>query len=120
MKIKNDFVTNSSSTSYIVCIPESYKFSKKIIEDNINSYDIGDYDSIDEILISANELLEKIKSGTEISLGDDDTYSYELIRMVSELIPDDLVIAGIDSKEDSIIGIKTETIKKVLNYENKE
>jgi len=34
MKIKRDFVTNSSSCSYIVCIPDIELFIKKIEEKN--------------------------------------------------------------------------------------
>ncbi len=34
MKIKRDFVTNSSSCSYIVCIPDVEMFIKKIEEKN--------------------------------------------------------------------------------------
>jgi hypothetical protein len=32
MKIKQDFITNSSSCSYIVCIPDIYDFLEKVEE----------------------------------------------------------------------------------------
>lgn len=74
MKIKRDFVTNSSSCSYIVCIPDVELFIKKIEEKNIiseeikesirNRYGYGymffgdDYDSYNEFFEKIHKIAE--------------------------------------------------------------
>jgi hypothetical protein len=72
MKIKRDFVTNSSSCSYIVCIPDVELFIKKIEEKNIISDEIKKsiknhygYMNFEDDDISYNEFFEKIHKVAE-------------------------------------------------------
>ncbi len=72
MKIKRDFVTNSSSCSYIVCIPDVELFIKKIEEKNKISDEIkeqirnrygymffgDDYDSYNEFFEKIHKIAE--------------------------------------------------------------
>ena len=46
MKIKTDFVTNSSSTSYVVCMPRDFIITEKMVEEDAYDYNylIKDYE----------------------------------------------------------------------------
>jgi len=67
MKIKMDFVTNSSSTSYIVFIPKDFVIEEKHFTPNIQLYDGGDLmaeadDDVDKVLDALNVSLDQLKT----------------------------------------------------------
>jgi hypothetical protein len=68
MKIKFDFVTNSSSTSYIVFVPKDFIVEKKHITSDMLRYDFGALlkdleDDWDRAIASLNNGLNILKSG---------------------------------------------------------
>lgn len=81
MKIKSDFVTNSSSTAYVVCIPSDFKAKKDDVIKYMKTYD--DYDYLvggeeineDKVLDNINTALDELKGGDEVWQQDlDDEY----------------------------------------------
>lgn len=66
MKIKSDFVTNSSSTSYIVFIPIDFVITKEHITPDMHRCDFGDFmehldDDFDKALGLLNKALDDLK-----------------------------------------------------------
>lgn len=126
MKRKADFVTNSSSTSYIVCVSDKYTITKNDIENHIWDYEIqyeGDYiedfhDSDEFIGITIeklNKMLHSLRMGQELNTYDND---YELWRLLADLLNDtNFVVAAIDSSPDDnrIIGIPIVKLKAIIN-----
>jgi len=87
MKIKNDFVTNSSSCSYVFCFPKNFNIREYITQK------LGPEDVEDEELLSAID--ELIESNQLIQYDNYSTYS----NMV-ELLKD-FQIAAFDSAPDT-------------------
>lgn len=67
MKIRLDYVTNSSATGYIVCVPRHYKPTddeiKKALSGSYNDYE---EDQEDEIILGVNQMIEEIHRGVEV------------------------------------------------------
>jgi len=76
MKIKSDFITNSSSTAYIVAIPNDFEPDQEDILEYFKEHNITGYASEDwpetRILEDFSECLELLKSGDNIwNFGDE-------------------------------------------------
>jgi len=64
MKIKLDFVTNSSSTTYIVCIPDNFSISLQDVERSDNFEDLVEEEDLKpfEVISGLNENLKEMKN----------------------------------------------------------
>lgn len=69
MKIRNDYVTNSSATGYVVCVPTSfnpdYDTLKKMSKDWGYIDDI-DPSELDEHYLEVSNLIEEIQRGKDV------------------------------------------------------
>ncbi len=117
MKIKTDFVTNSSSTCYIVIIPPNFETTKEELEKSLD-WQLDDEDEEGEesyLLESAKDGIEALQKGHNIDREDINETSFYALKYL--LIKKGLVIGQIETGEngvDSINGIKPETIKKAF------
>ena len=84
MKIRSDYVTNSSATGYVVCVPTSYEpdmtKAGKILERDVFPGDKG----FDETLLEIQNVIEEIQRGMEIYVYDD--CSSECFFTITELL----------------------------------
>lgn len=122
MKIKTDFVTNSSSTTYIIAIPDSFTITIEDINRMIDKEDIylDKEDSTEEnkevILKQALEGLKTLKTGNILYRDDfEELYAYSVV--LTALTTNDLEITSIETSSDSdykIIPVTTKTIEKAI------
>jgi len=120
MKIKQDFITNSSSASYLVFIPDSFSIKKFIsmitdteFKNALESWGASDYDK-DELIREIYEKLNSLISYGDIGQGDG--ISYDLIASILEKL--ELVIncpevGGDDS--GMMININSKNIRKKIS-----
>jgi hypothetical protein len=113
MKIKTDFVTNSSSTCYIVYVPPDFKTTIKELESMLDwQLDEEDYEE-DCLLKSAEDGIKSLQDGCNISLEDIRPNSFYALKYL--LVKKGFVIAQVESGPDgmdTITGIKPEVIQK--------
>ena len=124
MKIKSDLVTNSSSTAYVVFIPENFEITDEeiknvIIESYEEDFDPNDFESVKKSLL--NELKD-LKNGHDVFY--DEWDKYNMFEPLSRIFEDkNLVIAVIDvpSESGSIVGVTSSKISEILldNIETK-
>ncbi len=100
MKVKSDFVTNSSSTAYIVFIPNNFYASDEILDEaqTMCKEDYDDYILTDEQLYKdIPDLIEGLKTGEVLSYYDYDGWGWViLIQILTNLnfIISDVCIDG--------------------------
>ena len=120
MKLKTDFVTNSSSTAYIVFIPEHYnpKAERITLLSEYIDYLEDEKPTKIEMLNMINEITQDIKflkNGEEISLGQ---YGWKGLILNDLLEKEDLLLKriDIDGPGDSIVSpITLDEIKELLS-----
>lgn len=105
MKIKRDFITNSSSTAYIVFIPEHYnlKVERIILLSEYKDYLEDEEPTKKQMLDTINEIMEDIdllKKGKEVGVG-----QYGCVKLIlHDLLEEEnfiLKIIDIDSSGDN-------------------
>lgn len=134
MRIKNDFVTNSSSTSYIYLVPDSFDVKNflSIKEqagylDNILEEELEDEERA-ELVSKVIEIFDDIKNGNSVEIYTEDCErEYSVVyRLISELEME-ILSSEISGGNGSVSIVISETflnkklneIKKRLKLEDK-
>ncbi len=118
MKIKLDFVTNSSSTAFIIVVPSDLKLVQAFSELNTSMNDdmnLHFNDSEEEAVAAVNQNLETLKGGNTLWI--DDTQGFYTTRDFLEekgFILKAIDMSGGDGM-DIIEPVTSEEIYKVLN-----
>jgi hypothetical protein len=131
MKIKADFVTNSSSSCFVVFVPNNYvpddKIIKACVEENMDWWD--DEEESNETLTAddyvkmmrdeVKECLEDLKSGNDIYKDNyGDGVDYKVYSVVDSLVSGEGF--GLTSVEtsgdglDQIVGVPEDKVIKIL------
>ena len=126
MKRKIDFITNSSSCSYLVYIPDSFDF-KKAIEDNMELIDkelskewIAEEFSKDEFILELKQMYSYLSRNGETS-----AESFEVYSVLSDILSkNSFIVEGIDCGENEssfMININSKQHQKTIaNIVNKK
>jgi len=121
MRIKTDFVINSSSTAFIVCIPRNFIPTKEEIDSAYSTHNIyrQDEDELTEEDLYKKlpyELMEDLKNGDNLWYYGNDGCDQRLFHMVAEICGFNgfvLISFEIEGEGNNRIqGIKEEELQK--------
>ena len=121
MKIKTDFVTNSSSTGFIVSIPKDFIPDKKRIIAHFDYYDRetgGEEEKFSEnkIVVEFNLCLDLLKDGDNLWFYGEDGTDWRIYNAMTEICDENgfmMAVMDLNSEGNNRIqGIKEEDINK--------
>lgn len=124
MKIKSDFITNSSSTAYVVFVPPDFKLALSQIQETWGykdrlqyGEDEGEDISPDDILGDVNESINDLRNNGSL-YSEDHHNVFWILRDAFEKLG--LELAAVDSAggdgADTIVAVQLADIKKVLPF----
>jgi hypothetical protein len=127
MIIKTDFVTNSSSTIYIVYIPKNYPITLKKMIDKFNEQkkfyneeDWAEYNSPAKIKNIFNIGLDRLKNQEYLYSWDEELPTMFWQALLNLLEDEGLIIQQIESGvsgDDALAPIKKDSIEKIIKTE---
>jgi hypothetical protein len=123
--MKTDFVTNSSSTVYIVYIPNKYPFTNRKILDAFETqkkwWDEEEYKNLtnEDVIDVFNYGIQKLKDGDNIHPDWDEEIRTFMFNVITEVLDkENLIVLQTDtsaSGNDFIAPIKKENMEKIMN-----
>jgi hypothetical protein len=115
MKIRNGFVSNSSSSSFVVLLPDNFDVTS-FVETHWKDVDLSDFDFDDDAdddtaKAKVNEIVKKFIEDGEVYEGNEDDHLW----LVRELFRD-YIMADFDVSSDSGSGVILDNaeIRKIL------
>jgi len=124
--MKSDFITNSSSTAYIVLIPNDYRLSAEAFYQTYNSKKEHYDEAIDATMEECEAIIELLKEGENVYANGDFHHNDSLLGGVSNFIweiildifcDDNLLLNSLDTSSDTpniIIGVTQEKTQEIL------
>ena len=120
MKIKYDFVTNSSSVAYVVMVPNNFYLNENEIREEYKENELYEKNppTVEDVIKELSECIEILKEGDNIWHYGQDGVNQTVFYMLGNLCQNhDFSIASIDisSEGNNIIqGVKEEVIENVI------
>lgn len=118
MKLKTDFVTNSSSTAYVVLIPNNFHIDAGDIEISWDSVDPEDNLSVEQIHKETLEIIEELKNGGDIWYYGFDGVHPQIYHTVLRVCEDNKFIISCKDLNgegnNMIAGVQEEQIEEII------
>lgn len=118
MKLKSDFVTNSSSTAYVVLIPNNFHIDAGNIEILWDSVGPEDNLSVEQIHKETLEIIEELKNGGDIWYYGFDGVHPQIYHTVLRVCEDNKFIISCKDLNgegnNMIAGVREEQIEDII------
>ena len=121
MKFKDDFITNSSSTSHIVCIPEDFdkSYYTTFMDEELKYYaaaEMSDEEKLKEHTKNVVKDIDVLRTSRSIICYDDDYLIFIVIRKICDKF--DFILGSVDGGpgQGAIISINPSELKSKLDH----